>query len=1201
VSDAVETTGDQRQERHPRPDDAPGLSSPAYVGLLITQFLGALNDNMFRWLVVPIAKPVVGDAEALSLGLACFTVPYLLLASPAGYLADRLSKRFVIVGCKVAEIVIMALGVAAILAGSTVFLFVVVGLMGCQSALFGPSKFGSIPELVAGDRISKANGWMALTTVVASALGFIAGTSLFAATTPDLVQPPTLSEMWLVPAALIGVAIAGWFASLLIRRVPAADPTRIFSVNTVAETWANLRRLGKNIALLRAALGIAFFWMLASLAQMNIDVFGIEVLQLEQQDIGLLLGILVVGLGVGSVLAGYWSGGKVELGIVPLGAAGIVVSGCLLYLSGTRTDLASTDGQHAAYVWSCLWLFLLGMSAGLFNIPLEAFLQHRSDRRHRGVILAASNFLAFSLILCSAGLFFILKKQLELTASEIFLIAALGTIPVLIYILLLLPDATIRFLVWLVTHTVYRVRVIGKENVPETGGALLVANHVSWIDGILLMVTSSRPIRMLAYADYVNDWKLRWLAKLYGVIPIRDSGGPKELIQSLQSAREAVRNGELVCIFAEGAITRTGQLQPFNRGLLHIVKGTDAPVVPVYLDGLWGSIFSYRGGKVFWKRPRQWPYPVGIAFGKPIEKPNNVHEVRSAVQNLGGEIMEQGKSEMMLPARRFLRNCRRNRSRNKVADSTGQELTGGRLLTAALAFRRVLQRHGVGGKEESGIRSQESGARKTKDKGQRTKNMVGVFVPPSNGGVIANAALALMGKVAVNLNYTMSEDVVNYCIKECNIRHVLTSRKFLEKKPFQLDAEVVFLEDLKEEVTGWDKAVAWFSANVTPLSLLERQLGLLNIQPDDLFTVIFTSGSTGEPKGVMLSQANVMSNIEGIDELFHFTPDDVLLGILPFFHSFGFTANLWLTLTLTPKGIFHVNPLESRMIGKLCEQHGVTIMMATPTFLRSYIKRCTPEQFKTLDTVVLGAEKLPPDIATAFKEKFGVEPSEGYGTTELSPLATVNVPKHRAGTGEQEASRAGTVGRPFPHVAAKVVDPDTFADRGINEEGLLLIKGPNVMKGYLNQPEKTAEVIQDGWYNTGDIARIDEDGFIEITGRQSRFSKIGGEMVPHGRIEDALNRILEDPQDDSPQLRVAVTAVPHASKGERIVVLHTPLPMPLDELLKKLGESGLPNLWIPSRDSFIEVDEIPVLGTGKLDLKAIRQIARERCGETVQS
>ncbi|GAB4149142.1 MAG: acyl-[ACP]--phospholipid O-acyltransferase [Planctomycetaceae bacterium] len=1150
------------------------LNSPAFLGLLGTQCLGAFNDNMFRWLAVLLAKPVLGTDEALAFGLVSFTLPYLLLASPAGFLADRLSKRTVIVGCKAAEIVLMLLGVLAMVWGQVPLLFAVVMLMGAQSALFGPSKFGSIPELVRADRISAANGVMALITVVASALGFIAGMSLYGTIDGSLEGGIAFSELTFPTLALLGVAILGLLTSFVISRVPAADPSRSWPGNPIREVTRQLGSLAGDIPMLRAALGIGFFWLLASLAQMNIDVYGNMELGLRPQDVGPLLGILVFGLGLGSVLAGWWSGGKVELGIVPLGGLGIAISACLLYWTGSHIHPESTATMQSAYYWSCVWMLFLGMSAGLFNVPLEAFLQHRSDPKMRGSILAASNFLSFTLILFSAGLFFVLRSQLELSASEIFLVAGMGTLPVAIYVVVLLPDATIRFLIWLATHSVYRVRVFGKSNVPETGGALLVANHVSWVDGILLLVTSSRPIRMLAYADYVENPKLRWLARLFGVIPIKASAGPKALLKSLQTAREAIEQGELVCIFAEGGITRTGQLQSFNRGLMRIVKGTGAPVIPVYLDGLWGSIFSYRGGKFFWKKPKQWPYPVSIWFGQPLTEPDDVNQVRQAVQNLGVESVNERKSRDLIPARKFLRKCRRSRFRPKVADSSGAELTGGKLLAATLIFRRLLMRKNIG----------------------RDENMVGIFLPPSVGGIIANMAVTVMGKVAVNLNYTLSEEVVQFCIQECGIKHVLTSRKFLEKRPFKLDAELVYLEDLKTEASLFDKLIATFHAFVTPISLLERMLGLTKVSPDDLLTVIFTSGSTGNPKGVMLSHHNVNSNIEGVDQLFHLTDDDVLLGVLPFFHSFGYTGNLWLTLALNPKGVFHFNPLDSKTVGKLCEKHGVTIALATPTFLRSYLKRCTPEQFHKLDTVILGAEKLPAELAKAFEEKFGVAPSEGYGTTELSPVAAVNVPDHRSGSTEQSGTKAGTVGRAFPGVSAKVVDPDSGEDLGTNTEGLLLIQGANVMLGYLNNPEKTAEVIHDGWYNTGDFARIDDDGFIEITGRQSRFSKIGGEMVPHIRVEELLNEIVEssdetDNGDGPPPVALAVTAVPHETKGERLVVLHRPFSKPLEEIIEQLSEKGVPNIWIPSRDSFVEVEEVPLLGTGKLDLKRIKQIA----------
>jgi acyl-[acyl-carrier-protein]-phospholipid O-acyltransferase/long-chain-fatty-acid--[acyl-carrier-protein] ligase len=432
---------------------------------------------------------------------------------------------------------------------------------------------------------------------------------------------------------------------------------------------------------------------------------------------------------------------------------------------------------------------------------------------------------------------------------------------------------------------------------------------------------------------------------------------------------------------------------------------------------------------------------------------------------------------------------------------------------------------------------------------------------------------------------------MNYCIRECGIKHVLTSRKFMEKFDYQLDAEVVYLEDFKERVTTADKLSGVVSTFLTPASLLERSLKLHDIKSSDTLTVIFSSGSTGTPTGVMLTHGNVGSNVEAINQVVHLTKDDTIIGILPLFHSFGYTVTMWSVFMLDIKGAYHFSPLEPKQIGKLAEKHKATILLSTPTFLRSYLRRVSAEEFASLNVVVCGAEKLPQDLVDAFEEKFNVRPVEGYGCTELSPLVSVNIPPSRSINNFQNDLKEGTVGRAVPGVSAKVVDLDTGRDLGVDEPGMLLIKGPNVMQGYLHQPEKTAEVLRDGWYTTGDVATIDDEGFITITGRISRFSKIGGEMVPHIKVEELLWRIVGGGEDEAPKL--AVTAVPDDRKGERLVVLHTPLEKTPDELCTALKAAGLPNLFIPGADSFIQVETLPVLGTGKFDLRAIKQLALE--------
>lgn len=1210
-----------------------GLLSRSFLGVLLAQFLGTINDNVFRWFIVFVGgRTWDNEAQALSLGLFCFTLPYLIFVTMAGYLGDRFSKQKVIVYLKFLELPLMLLGIAGIMMRNVPFLFFVVALTGCQCALFGPAKFGALPEILRPDKLSAGNGVMGFVTVIGTAMGLVVAGILDDKSKINLSDAVSLGQVSSEAIFLVSLAIIGWFCTLLIAPLPPADPHRKLAANPVAETWHNLSQLYRNRPLFLVALGMGYFWLLGSLAQNGVLEFGMNELQLlDKTEVTPLQAMLVLGVATGSILAGLWSAGKIELGIVTVGASGMASSALLMFVVGfpiesptpeaieqtaiRRLDqrLTKADGEAAketvrkkhaaeqekakakgqvslsvypefrtesakrAIPWASACLLALGLSAGLFNIPLEAFLQHRSDPKMVGVNIAASNFIVFSFILVSSGLYYVLREVIGLTPTQVFLGCGAVTVPIALIVFRLIPKETIRCLVWLLFRLMYKVRVFGSEHIPSTGGGLIVANHVSWLDGFLLILNSERPIRMIAWADYVTGPFIGWLTRMFGVIPIKSTEGPRAIVTALNTAREAIQNGELVCIFAEGSITRTGQLQPFQRGLLRIIDGTDAPVIPTYLDELWGSIFSHRDGRFLWKRPRCWPYPVTIVFGPHLKNPDNVTEVRMAVEKLGVEASIRRRDHELIPARMFLRKCRTSRSRLKVADSTGQELTGNRTLIGTLCIKRALERLYL----------------------QPDEKTVGILLPPSNGGLLANMAITVSGRVSVNLNYTLTDTDIRYCIAESGIRHVITSRKFLEKKPVVFDpaTQLIFLEDVKEKLTGDDKVLSAIAAYLLPIWILERCLGLTQIKPTDLMTIIFSSGSTGQPKGVMLSHHNIGSNISSADQLFQIKRTDVIIGVLPFFHSFGYTLMMWLPMNVDCAAVYHFNPLDARTVGELAQKYKGTIVAATPTFLKSYLKRCDKEQFATLDLAIVGAEKLPQQLAEEFHSKFGVTPTEGYGCTELSPLAAANVPDHRSREVTQIGTKLGTVGRAVPNVCAKVVDADSFIELGNNKPGLLLIGGPNVMQGYLNHPEKTASVIHnDYWYNTGDIAEIDDDGFIRITGRLSRFSKIGGEMVPHIRIEEELLTIVEIPGSDDTDIKLAVTAVPDEKKGERLIVLHKRLSKTVAEILKELGIRELPNLWMPSADSFLEVESIPLLGTGKLDLKAVKDMALKAFG-----
>ncbi|MDA7951334.1 MAG: AMP-binding protein [Pirellulaceae bacterium] len=541
-------------------------------------------------------------------------------------------------------------------------------------------------------------------------------------------------------------------------------------------------------------------------------------------------------------------------------------------------------------------------------------------------------------------------------------------------------------------------------------------------------------------------------------------------------------------------------------------------------------------------------------------------------QPIADPLPGQSKTEFNILAE-FIRNCKKRKKTSKLADSLGNEATGGELLTKTLVLKQLLETKIL----------------------QADEKYIGVLLPPSVAGCMVNVAIAMVGKVSVNLNYTSSEEILNYCIKSGEIQHVLTSRKFMQKLDLSLNAEVIYLEDLKPLVTLGMKLSAYWNSTFVPAERLITKLGLEHQDNNEELTLVFTSGSTGNPKGVLLTYGNIASNIDAFAKAVLIQSTDSITGVLPFFHSFGYTVTLWGVMSLDIRGAYHYNPLEAKQVGKLCQKHKTTILLATPTFLRSYIKRCNVEQFQNLNLVVVGAEKLPDDMTEKFKEKFGFAPVEGYGVTELSPVVSVNVPTSRNADPNVGGVKVGSVGRPLNGIAAKIVHPETNEDLPQGESGMLLIRGPNVMKGYLKQPEKTAEVLKQGWYTTGDIAYLDEDNFIFITGRQSRFSKISGEMVPHVKVEEAINQILHS--DEHEMLLAAVTAVPDEKKGEQLVVLHLPLEKKIADILVSLKEKGMPNLFLPAEHYFFEVEDLPLLGSGKLDLKTVKKIALEKAGK----
>jgi acyl-[acyl-carrier-protein]-phospholipid O-acyltransferase/long-chain-fatty-acid--[acyl-carrier-protein] ligase len=713
----------------------------------------------------------------------------------------------------------------------------------------------------------------------------------------------------------------------------------------------------------------------------------------------------------------------------------------------------------------------------------------------------------------------------------------------------------------------YRVTSLGLENLPS-GGFLLMPNHISWVDALVLQLACPRPIRYVIDEEYYHKPILHPFLRALGCIPIN----PGHSYSAVRAASERIADGEIVCVFPEGQLERTGVLLRLHRGYELIARHANAQVVPVWLDQLWGSIFSFQGGRFFTKFPKRIPYPVTVAFGKPLKaEAADIATAREELLKLGEFCFSRRPSLDRHLAEECVRGLKRRPFRTAVIDGIDHtKLSRAKLLGAAAALSRHLRK-------------------KFSDK------RIAIVLPASKGSMLANLAVTLADKVPVDLNFTMGRAANESCCRRANLRVAISATPFMERlEDFPWPEKILKLDELmprmKRQIIFW-----WIMAVLIPARLLLRLLQIPRKGGHAEAVLLFTSGTTGEPKGVVISHRNVAGNVSQFRELLDARKTDAILASLPFFHTFGSTVTLWYPLIEGVRIATYPNPLEAGRCAALIDRYKLTFLLATPTFLRLYLRKAEPEQLRSLRLIIVGAEKLPLDLASHFEKRFHKEVFEGYGLTETAPVVSVNLPgpePNKPGEHVQPSSRLGSVGRLAPGIAAEIREPETDRKLSLHDTGMLWLRGPNIFEGYLHDPKRTAEVLRDGWLKTGDIGRFDEDGFLYIEGRLSRFSKIGGEMVPHEAIEQKIIDLLElSGRDERP---IAIVGVQDEAKGEALVLLSA-VDIDLAELRKKLQEAGVPNLWIPK--SVQRVDSIPVLASGKLDLKK----CQERAAETRES
>ena len=1133
---------------------------PSFRWLNWTQFQGALNDNIFKLLVTFFLIRSIGadQASRLSgLGGIIFALPFILFVPAAGVLADRYSKTRITVAAKFGEIAVMAAAVLVFWLCPPSMGFVVLFLMSTQSALFGPTKYGIIPELVRPDQLSRANGYLVSFTYLSIILGTVCAPLLVVQVVGPSITDNRGELFALAGLACVAIAVTGTLTSLRIRRTPAAGSTASISWMFWRDVTRTLQRNRGDRYLILAILASAYFSLVGAFIQLNLIPFAMVHLGLSETDGGLLFLYAAFGIGGGSLLAGRLSGRNIEFGMIPFGALLIALSSALLFF------------LPYSVMATRVLMFTAGVGAGLFIIPIEAFIQYRAPRDQMGSVMAANGFLSWMGVLGAGFLVFGFSFIPFWQPAYTFALLGLLTLFMTIYCLVVLPDFFVRFVAMLLTRSVYRIRRVGLHHLPLEGGALLVANHVTTMDALIILASQQRRIRFLMERSIYASHPLRLVFRLMGVIPISETDAPRQLVAALQQARAELDRGYLVCIFAEGALTRNGQMRAFKPGLERIVRGSSYPIIPVYLGGLWGSRFShYRSLFRGEKAALRWRYPVTVAVGEPMPTGTPAWRVQRAVSALSSIHVDLRISRRRHIGQALIRSARRHRRRQAIDDTTGKTLTYGRMLIGALALARYLRRL------------------------LPAERHVGVVLPTSVGGTLVNLALTLAGKVPVNLNFTVSRESFASALAQADIKVIITTRKLVQKVThIEWPSTLIHAEDIAGALSRRDKLVAALQAWLWPASWLTGPAAQGGHEP---LTIMFSSGTTGEPKGVVLSHHNVLSNCESITEIFRADADAHLCATLPIFHSFGFTAGIYFPLLCGARVSYHTSPLDSGQVIDVIKSKACNVLFTTPSFLSSYLRRAEPGDFRSLKFVLVGAEKLGAQLADACERVQGIRPLEGYGTTEMSPVVSLNLPPVGDGALRQVGNKPGSIGQTLPGVAATVVDLDTGAELPPGESGMLLVKGPNRMTGYLGRPDLTAAAFRGEWYVTGDIARMDEEGFIFITDRIHRFSKIGGEMVPHVAIEETLIRGL-----DLVEIAIAVTAVPDEKKGERLVLLYTESAGSPERLQDVLRQSNLPNLWRPSEQYFIKVEQVPLTATGKVDVRTIRQLARERVSRDV--
>jgi acyl-[acyl-carrier-protein]-phospholipid O-acyltransferase/long-chain-fatty-acid--[acyl-carrier-protein] ligase len=712
-----------------------------------------------------------------------------------------------------------------------------------------------------------------------------------------------------------------------------------------------------------------------------------------------------------------------------------------------------------------------------------------------------------------------------------------------------------------------RLELIGAEHIPATGGLLVIPNRLLFEELLHLeKLFESRRIVYLIEKSLDYDPLLQAHLEKDDVEAIEFSADPGMMEAFKKQMQHAVEDAAVLVFVPGEVLARSGQNQTIPTKILQFLIHGSVPVLPLHVDRPAETCLSIENVREIDR--------IVLSFARLLEREAvTLSNYQEGLLLAGEEAFSRRPILKTHLAWALLRGLKKHGATDRIIDGNDDsELRFDKLLAAAIVLSQEIKK-------------------------ETAQPRIGIILPPGKAGLLANLAVIFAGKVPVNLNFTAGEKAIASCIAQSGIDKFITADPFVRKMsrfPWPPNKQLMLIErvlpQLKSRIVWW-----YFLSQLLPVGMLASVLGIPRQGDHEEAVLLFTSGSSGEPKGVVLSHRNLLANVNQFGSRIDLKFDDKVLGCLPLFHSFGCTVTLWYPIIEGLTLVTYPSPLETGKLAELIERHRVSLLLATPTFLRGYLKKAQPEQLASTKLVITGAEKLPAKVAEAFLERFGKPVLEGYGLTETSPVSHVNLPDPEPSGPEDRRPvianrRLGAVGHPIPGVAMRITDPDTDEPLPLHQSGMIWLRGANIFEGYLGQPEKSAEVLRHGWFRTGDIGRVDDDGFLYIEGRLSRFSKIGGEMVPHETVEAAINDALGF--DTESERKIVIIGVPDEAKGEALILLSAATGLDVTDLRYRLLEKGLPSLWIPR--SIVEVPEIPLLASGKLDIKGCEAAVKSR-------